>query len=146
MIGSPALPPGKAEQATVPRDRRTLGQREAYGVAHEFIQELAARLHPGLGYDELAIPDYPKAYREQRYSFMLHGVGTDDEPPFYPFPDESGAGRPAGEFRENMVVSVEFYAGKVGEQHGVKLEDEVWISANGPVMLSLYPYDEKLLA
>ncbi len=49
------------------------------------------------------------------------------------------------EFRENMVVSVEFYAGKVGEQDGVKLEDEVLITADGPVMLSLYPYEEKLL-
>ena len=27
-----------------------------------------------------------------------------------------------------MVVSVEFYAGKVGEQDGVKLEDEVLIT------------------
>jgi Xaa-Pro aminopeptidase len=50
-----------------------------------------------------------------------------------------------GEFRENMVVSVEFYAGKVGEQDGVKLEDEVLITADGPVMLSLYPYEDKLL-
>jgi Xaa-Pro aminopeptidase len=44
-----------------------------------------------------------------------------------------------------MVVSVEFYAGKVGQQHGVKLEDEVLITADGPVMLSLYPHEDKLL-
>lgn len=61
-------------------------------------------------------------------------------------PERPGDLRLDGEFRENMVVSVDFYAGKVGEQHGVKLEDEVWISADGPVMLSLYPYDEKLLS
>ncbi len=42
-------------------------------------------------------------------------------------------------------MSVEFYAGKVGEQHGVKLEDEVWISPKGPIMLSLYPYEDELL-
>lgn len=76
---------------------------------------------------------------------MLHGVGTDNEPPFPPFPDEPGAEKLCGEFRENMVVSVEFYAGKIGEQHGVKLEDEVWISPKGPVMLSLYPYEDELL-
>jgi Xaa-Pro aminopeptidase len=52
---------------------------------------------------------------------------------------------PEGELAENMVVSVEFYAGKVGEQDGVKLEDEVWITADGPVVISLYPYEAKLL-
>jgi Xaa-Pro aminopeptidase len=115
-------------------------------VAYEFIQELAGRLRPGLKYAELAdnLPEYPDAYREQRYSFVLHGVGTDDEPPFLPFPDEPGAEKLDGEFRENMVVSVEFYAGKVGQQDGVKLEDEVLITADRPVMLSLYPYEDKL--
>ena len=128
-------------------DKPTIVQKDAYRVAHDFIQELAGRLRPGLGYAELSedLPEYPDAYREQRYSFVLHGVGTDDEPPFLPFPDEPGAEMLEGELRENMIVSVEFYAGKVGEQDGVKLEDEVLITANGPVMLSLYPYDDKLL-
>ena len=129
-------------------ERPTPAQKEAYGVAYEFIQELARRLRPGLGYAELAedLPEYPHAYREQRYSFVLHGVGTDDEPPFFPFSDEPGAEKLVEEFRENMVVSVEFYAGKVGEQDGVKLEDEVWVGPDGPVILSLYPYEEELLA
>lgn len=123
-------------------------QREAYRVAFEFTQELACRLKPGLTYSEFLenLPEYPDGYGEQRYSYVLHGIGTDDEPPFLPFPDEPDASLPEGEFREDMVVSVEFYAGKVGGQNGVKLEDEVWISADGPVMLSLYPYEETLLS
>ncbi len=28
---------------------------------------------------------------------------------------------------------------------GVNLEDEVWITADGPVIISLYPYEENLL-
>jgi hypothetical protein len=43
------------------------------------------------------------------------------------------------------VLAVECYAGKVGARDGVKLEDEVWVSANGPVLMSKYPYDSKLL-
>lgn len=43
------------------------------------------------------------------------------------------------------MVSVEFYAGKAGGQAGVKLEDEVLIAADGPMILSLYPYEEELL-
>ena len=128
-------------------DRPTPAQKEAYKVAYEFNQELAGLLRPGLGYAELAedLPEYPDAYREQRYTFVLHGVGTDDEPPFFPYPDDPGAVKLDGGFKENMVVSVEFYAGKVGGQDGVKLEDEVLITADGPVMLSLYPYEDKLL-
>lgn len=107
--------------------RARVEQREAYKVALEFTQELAGRLRPGLSYAELAesLPGYPEDYRQQRYPFILHGVGTDDEPPFLPFPDEPEARVPEGELRENMVVSVEFYAGRVGGQDGVKLEDEV---------------------
>lgn len=128
-------------------DKTTPAQKEAYRVAYEFNQELAGLLRPGLGYADLAnnLPGYPDAYREQRYSFVLHGVGTDDEPPFFPYPDEPGAVRLEGEFKKNMVVSVEFYAGAVGGQDGVKLEDEVWISPDGPVILSLYPFEERLL-
>jgi Xaa-Pro aminopeptidase len=44
-----------------------------------------------------------------------------------------------------MVLAVECYAGKVGARDGVKLEDEVWVTANGPVVLSDYPYDSRLL-
>ena len=129
-------------------EKPTPVQKRAYRAAHDFVQELASRLRPGLSYEELAadLPGYPSTYKEQRYPFVLHGVGTDDEPPFLAFPDEPGAERLEGEFRENMVVSVEFYAGELGGQDGVKLEDEVWIGPDGPVMLSLYPYEDKLLS
>lgn len=45
-----------------------------------------------------------------------------------------------------MVVSVEFNAGKVGEQDRVKLEERVWITTDGPVVLSSHPYEPKLVA
>lgn len=134
--------PGRCGEKPAP------SQRRAYRAAHDFIQELASKLRPGSSYADLArdLPDYPDAYREQRYPYVLHGVGTDDEPPFLAFPDEPGVERLDGEFREDMVVSVEFYAGEAGGQDGVKLEDEVWIGPDGPVVLSLYPYDERLLS
>ncbi|MCP4361140.1 MAG: aminopeptidase P family protein [Chloroflexi bacterium] len=129
-------------------DNPTPVQIEAYQVAYNFVMEVAEMLKPGLSFEDLAknAPSFPKEYWEQRYSVILHGIGTDDEPPFVPF-DAPGEKLtiPEGEFKENMVVSVEFYAGKVGEQDGVKLEDEVWITADGPVLISLYPYEDKLL-
>ena len=123
-------------------------QKEAYRVAYDFVHAVAEMLRPGLAFDEVVenLPRFPEAYWPQRYSTILHGIGTDDEPPFIPYPSpEEKKAMPQGEFKENMVVSVEFYAGKVGEQDGVKLEDEVWITADGPVVISLYPYEEQLL-
>lgn len=130
-------------------DKPTPVQKEAYQVAYDFVHGVAEMLRPGLAFDEVVtnLPHFPEAYWPQRYSTILHGIGTDDEPPFIPYPSpEEKKTMPQGEFKENMVVSVEFYAGKVGEQDGVKLEDEVWITADGPVIISLYPYEEQLLA
>jgi Xaa-Pro aminopeptidase len=129
-------------------DDATPVQKGAYRVAHDFIQETIELIKPGVSYEDFAnrLPAFPEAYKAQQYSTVVHGIGTDDEPPFIPFPGGPWEVMPEGEFRENMVVSVEFYAGIVGEQDGVKLEDEVWISRDGPVVISLYPYDKKLLA
>ena len=129
-------------------ERPTPVQKEAYRVAHDFIQGAIELIKPGVSYHDFTanLPQFPEAYRAQQYSTVVHGIGTDDEPPFIPFPAGAWRVMPEGEFRENMMVSVEFYAGKVGEQDGVKLEDEVWITPEGPVVISLYPYDEKLLA
>jgi Xaa-Pro aminopeptidase len=80
-----------------------------------------------------------------RLPLILHGIGTDDEPPNFPFPGDPHTDLPEGEFRENMVLAVECYAGKVGMQDGVKLEDEVWVNADGAAVISLYPYEAKLL-
>lgn len=129
-------------------DKPTANQKEAYRVAYDFVKAVIELCKPGMSYAELAanIPKIPDAYKAQRYSVILHGIGTDDEPPAIPFPDKLLVPIPEGELKENMVVSVEFYAGKVGAQDGVKLEDEVWVSKDGPVVLSHYPYEEKLLA
>lgn len=128
-------------------DRGTPVQKEAYRIAHDYIQETIALIGPGVSYHEFLskLPLLPEDYREQQYTTVVHGIGTDDEPPFIPFPGGEWKIMPEGEFRENMVVSVECYAGRVGEQDGVKLEDEVLITPDGPVVISLYPYEAKLL-
>jgi len=47
-------------------------------------------------------------------------------------------------FEENMVVCIECYVGELGElggHEGVKLEQPVWLGADGPVVLSDYPFE-----
>jgi Xaa-Pro aminopeptidase len=129
-------------------ERASAAQKEAYRVAHDFVRGCAELIRPGLAFSEFVArcPALPPAYREQAYGVILHGIGVDDESPNIPLPGDPYTEMPEGEFQENMVLAVECYAGKVGARDGVKLEDEVWVSAGGPVVLSRYPYDPKLLA
>src|SRR5262245_36903138 len=69
------------------------------------------------------------------------GAGRDDEPTFKAFADNDRDVMPEGALRENIVVGVEAYDGKVGGQGGVKREEELWITADGPRVISRYPYD-----
>ncbi len=52
---------------------------------------------------------------------------------------------PLDTFREKLVVRVECFAGKDGTQDAVKLEEKVWITSEGPVVIPLYPYETILL-
>ena len=128
-------------------ERASAAQREAYEVAYDFVRGCCELIRPGLAFSEFVArcPTLPAAYRDQAYGVILHGIGVDDESPNIPLPGDPYTEMPEGEFQENMVLAVECYAGKVGAKDGVKLEDEVWVSAGGPVVLSKYPYDPKLL-
>ncbi len=128
-------------------EKASAAQREAYKVAHDFVRGCSELIRPGLAFSDFVArcPVLPAAYREQGYGVILHGIGVDDESPNIPLPGDPYTEMPEGEFKENMVLAVECYAGKVGARDGVKLEDEVWVSAGGPVVLSRYPYDSKLL-
>ncbi len=129
-------------------DRPNAVQKEAYRVAYDFVNEMIEHCQVGTSYAELRErhPAVPEAYHSQSYPCMIHGTGCDDEPPFISYSYDGEGVVPRGELRENMVLSVEFYAGKVGEQDGVKLEEQILITAGGPVRLSTYPFEERLLA
>jgi len=55
-----------------------------------------------------------------------------------------GGGYP-GSVEENMTLCVEAYIGELGSRHGIKLEQQVWITADGAVPLNRYPFEEALL-
>ena len=46
---------------------------------------------------------------------------------------------------EDMTLVVELYAGAVGGDHGVKLGDQVLVTADGLEILAPYPFNEGLL-
>lgn len=122
-------------------------QTEAYRVAHDCLLAMREAAQPGLSYDEfarIASPVLPEKYRQQRYDLMAHGAGLEDEGPIIYYADQ--AGNPADEYlRENMALCLECYVGAVGGRCGVKLEDQVLITAQGTELLSNFPFDERLL-
>lgn len=126
-------------------------QKEAYRVAYDCVTGMLDLVKPGMTFEEFAhqAPKLPEAYRAQRYPTMVHQAGLEDEGPGIPYPDDDRGPRrimPRRELKENMVLCLECYAGKVGAPFGVKLEDQVVLTKDGAQLLCTYPYDAKLLS
>ncbi len=122
-------------------------QVELYRVAHDFLTVLREAVRPGISYAEYAAtvaPALPRKYHCQRYPALVHGAGLEDEGPIINYPGQGE--NPVSEFlRENMVLCLESYAGAVGGPFGVKLEDQILLTASGAEVLTRFPFDQRLL-
>jgi Xaa-Pro aminopeptidase len=131
-------------------DRATPEQQEAYRVAHDCVTGMVELVKPGMTFEEFAhaAPELPEKYKAQRYPAMVHQAGLEDEGPGIPYPDDDRGPRrimPEREIKENMVLCFECYTGEVGGSCGVKLEDQVIVTADGCELVCRYPFDSKLL-
>jgi len=126
-----------------PTDR----QRMLYDLAQEQILTNIARLRPGVSFREFAEICWPvpEQYYPNRYMMMIHGVGLVDEYPSIPYTRDFPEWGYDGVFEQDMVVSVESYMGEVGGPDGVKLEQQVLITANGAVPMSRSPITDALM-
>jgi hypothetical protein len=52
---------------------------------------------------------------------------------------------PPSRLKENLVLCLECYAGKPGAPFGVKLKDQVLVTAEEARLIYTYPYNAKLL-
>jgi Xaa-Pro aminopeptidase len=125
-----------------PTDR----QRMLYDLAQEQVLSNVGKLRPGLSFREFAETCWPvpERYFPNRYMMMVHGVGLVDEYPSIPYAQDFADWGYDGVFQENMVVSVESYMGEIGGADGIKLEQQVLISANGAVPMSRSPFTDAL--
>jgi len=71
---------------------------------------------------------------------MVHGVGMVDEYPSVAYVQDFAEWGYDGMFEEDMVVSVESYIGEGGAKEGVKLEQQLLITATGAVPMSRSPF------
>ncbi len=123
-------------------------QRELYRLAAEQVAYNRDLIRPGLSFRELAEQAWPipEAYLPCRYGLIAHGVGMADEyPDIAHLIDWEDYGY-EGIIEENMVLSVESYIGRPGGGQGVKLEDQLLVTAEGTEPLSRFPLEEDLLA
>ena len=100
-------------------------------------------LRPGMSFVELASKAFrlPDAYLPNRYADLAHGCGLGVEYPFVLYPEDADDGMYDGQFEANMIVCVESYVGALDRPEGVKLEQPVLITDNGPEVLSELPLD-----
>ena len=119
-------------------------QRRLYDLSRQQLEHNIALLRPGIGFLEYAEKAFklPEVYLAQRYADVAHGCGLGVEYPLIWYPEDAEWGAYDGVFEENMVVCVESYIGAENGREGVKLEQPVWLSSGGPVVLSDYPLED----
>jgi Xaa-Pro aminopeptidase len=122
-------------------------QQELYRLAHEQIETNMQLIRPGISFRELAETAFklPDRYLPGRYSVIFHGVGFCDEYPHCAYLEDIDAHGYDGVLEAGMTICVESYIGAEGGNEGVKLEDQVLITASGVERLSTFPYEEALL-
>ena len=122
-------------------------QRHLYQLAYEHIHTNRDLLRAGLGFREFSEQSHrlPEECLALRYGVILHGVGLCDEYPSVKYPDHMDQSGYDGVFEAGMTVCVEAYVGAVGGSCGIKLEDQVLITEEGFVPLSLYPFEQDFL-
>jgi Xaa-Pro aminopeptidase len=125
-----------------PGRKATGEQRELYELAQEQVLFNTELIRPDLTFREFGEKCWPvpEAFVPNRYMMMVHGVGLVDEYPSIAYAQDFVDWGYDGVFAQNMVVSVESYIGVVGRKEGVKLEQQLLITAKGAVPMSKAPF------
>jgi len=128
------------------RGRPSDAQRKLYRLAYEQIQTNLALIRPGMTFRELSERAWPipEAYLANRYFVLAHGVGMSGEYPYILHRQDFASGYD-GVIEPNMTLCVESYVGAADGPEGVKLEEQVLVTASGIEPLSRFPFDETLL-
>ena len=125
-------------------DRRAdSNQRRLYALAYEQMQHNTELLQVGMSFLEYSDKSYklPDNCIPNRYADVAHGCGLGVEYPLVWYREDEEWGAYDGLFEQDMVICIECYVGELGGHEGVKLEQPVWLSADGPVLLSDYPFE-----
>ena len=129
-------------------DKPNQQQRDAYRHAYDEITYNTSLVKPGITFQALSEQAFARQERfiNNRYVCCFHGAGLCDEYPKIYYREDWPKDSFDGVIQENMVLCVESFSGADGEKEGVKLENQVLVTANGCELLSNYPAEEVLLS
>ncbi len=115
-------------------------QATTHGIAYEQIERNTELLRPGTSFKQLTFDSHkPDHSKYRRYCCQFHGVGQCDEYPEIYWPEQWEEWGYDGVLEENMVLTVESYVGPRAGGEGVKLENQILVTADGPELLTHYP-------
>ena len=125
----------------------TAEQRRLYQHAYEQIHYNLELLKAGVSFREFSEKTWkiPDEFIDNRYG-AAHGIGLADEYPDLPDAIDWEEWGYDGVLEENMTLCIESYIGVDGGAEGVKLEQQVLVTADGPQVLSTFPFEDALLA
>lgn len=147
MVGPLGYLADISRSVVCPGKAPTAEQRRLYDIAQEQILTNIDLIKPGMTFKEFGEKCWPvpEAFLPNRYMMMIHGAGMVDEAPTVAYAVDYEDWGYDGEFQENMVVCVESFIGEVGGREGVKLEQQVLITASGAVSMSSAPMVDALV-
>ena len=122
-------------------------QKDLYRLAAEQLEHNMALVRPGISFRDYAERCWPlpEAYVANRYPEVAHGIGLCDEypgiPPIQDWDERGFRGGYDGVIEENMTLCIESYIGAEGGPEGVKLEQQVLVTAAGCRPLSTFPLE-----
>lgn len=127
--------------------RPSAAQRDLYRMAFEELHHNLALIRPGVSFAEVAAQAWaPPEQIVNRYVLSMHGIGLCDEYPcIYHLKDWEQKGL-EGVIEENMTLCVESFIGPADSREGVKLEQQILVTAAGTRLLSSFPFEDELLA
>ncbi|MEM7168858.1 MAG: Xaa-Pro peptidase family protein [Pseudomonadota bacterium] len=122
-------------------------QRRIYALSNRQLQHNIELLRPGVTFREFSEKAFvlPEPYLANRYADLLHGCGLAVEYPFILYPEDADQGGHDGHFEAGMVICMESYVGAENGPEGVKLEQPVLITDQGPVLLTDCPLEDSYL-
>jgi Xaa-Pro aminopeptidase len=128
-------------------DEPTRHQRELYRVAHEQIHHNMELLRPGVTFREYSDRAWriPERFVANRYFVSAHGCGMTGEYPYLYHSMDFAVSGYDGVIEAGMTLCVESYIGEDGGDEGVKLEQQLLITGDGPALLSSFPFERSML-
>lgn len=115
-------------------------QRTVHALAVEQLERNIELLTPGRAFRELTFDAWTPPVDDYRhYPCLFHGVGQCDEYPDIYFPEDWETWGYDGVLEPGMVLTVEAYVGARAGGEGVKLENQVLVTEQGPELLTHFP-------